>query len=231
MANRHRELSPRAFRVFGPKMLAMRREFEDEALESRFLTGEMGQRALSASIPIALPNSLAAEALGLRNKLLRWRLEMRHTINPFPDRIRPELTPRLNQTALALLSLIDSEAVREEVAVALGAQSELFRSSKRLTLEELLLSALARELRERPAGGLAVGTVTKRLNEALHGTEWTARSSKWVGWYLRVRLSLPTEKSHGVFVVPESHYERIRFLVARARFEVGSPDDGTPKEC
>jgi hypothetical protein len=56
MTNRHRELNPQAFRVFGPKIIAMRESFSDEALESRFITEETGSRPLRSEIPIHLPS-------------------------------------------------------------------------------------------------------------------------------------------------------------------------------
>lgn len=37
ISNKH-EYDPRAFNVYGPKIIAMRHSFEDEALESRFIT-------------------------------------------------------------------------------------------------------------------------------------------------------------------------------------------------
>src|SRR5206468_2327094 len=47
-----REFNPRAYAVFGPKLVATRGFFEDRALESRFLTEEMGQHRLREDIPI-----------------------------------------------------------------------------------------------------------------------------------------------------------------------------------
>ncbi len=73
MTNRHRELNPHAFTVFGPKLIGMREHFSDRALESRFLTEETGQRPLRADISIHLPGALHQEALALRNRLLAWR--------------------------------------------------------------------------------------------------------------------------------------------------------------
>ncbi len=72
--NRNKEFNPAAFKVFGPKVIAMRQGFEDPALESRFLTEETGTRPLRPDIPIHLPPSLKAEALELRNRLLHFRL-------------------------------------------------------------------------------------------------------------------------------------------------------------
>ena len=74
VVNSTREFNPYAFKVFGPKIIAMRGSFEDRALESRFLTEETGGRTLRSDIPIQLPNSLKREALELRNRLLHYRL-------------------------------------------------------------------------------------------------------------------------------------------------------------
>ena len=63
MQNRDKEFNPRAFRVFGPKIIAMRGSYDDPALESRFLTEDMGLRPMRADIPISQPTALRAEAL------------------------------------------------------------------------------------------------------------------------------------------------------------------------
>lgn len=60
--NRYKEFNPRAFNVYGPKVLATRGYYDDKALESRFLTEDMGQGPLRKDIPISLPNSWEEEA-------------------------------------------------------------------------------------------------------------------------------------------------------------------------
>jgi hypothetical protein len=62
------EFNPRAYAVFGPKLIATRGYFEDRALESRCLTEEMGQRRLRDDIPIHVSPAYKDEALHLRNK-------------------------------------------------------------------------------------------------------------------------------------------------------------------
>ena len=68
------EFSPRAFQVYGPKLVATRGLYEDRALESRFITEETGSRGLRRDIPINLPAAYKEEALHLRNKLLLYRI-------------------------------------------------------------------------------------------------------------------------------------------------------------
>ena len=57
-----REFSPKAYSVFGPKLIATRGYFQDRALESRCLTEEMGGRKLREDVPINLGNEYVAEA-------------------------------------------------------------------------------------------------------------------------------------------------------------------------
>src|SRR6266702_922490 len=68
-----REFSPRAYTVFGPKLIATRGYFQDRALESRCLTEEMGGRNLREDVPINLTADYKREALALRNQLLTFR--------------------------------------------------------------------------------------------------------------------------------------------------------------
>jgi hypothetical protein len=53
-----REFDPRAFTIFGPKIVAMRGSYEDPALESRFLTIEL-EPGQAAGAPISLPQTQA----------------------------------------------------------------------------------------------------------------------------------------------------------------------------
>jgi hypothetical protein len=62
MINQQREFNPRAFQVFGPKIVATRGHYEDRGLESRFLTETMGGRQLrgdpvsySTAEPVRVP--------------------------------------------------------------------------------------------------------------------------------------------------------------------------------
>jgi hypothetical protein len=68
--NQQKEFNPRAFHVFGPKIVATRGRYEDRGLESRFITEETGGRPLRGDIPINLPETFKDEARELRNKLV-----------------------------------------------------------------------------------------------------------------------------------------------------------------
>jgi hypothetical protein len=69
-----------AYQVYGPKLVATRGFFEDKALESRYLTEEMGTRPLGEHIPLNLTDQYKEEARRLRNQLLMFRPDLRrHT--------------------------------------------------------------------------------------------------------------------------------------------------------
>lgn len=215
MTNRHKELNPRAFRVYGPKLVAMRHSFTDRALESRFLTEETGQRPLRSDIPIQTPPELHREALELRNTLLAWRLTQWAAVRPHPERQAAGVDPRLNQTALSLLSLMEDPALRARVHDEMAREQRRVSAERAASPEGLLVQALA-DLFADPAGGrVTVSAVTEAFNQLGAESRTPPASPRQVGWRLRERLKLSTAKSNGVFVIPASERGKIKALAAR----------------
>ncbi|WP_300783149.1 hypothetical protein [Enhydrobacter sp.] len=109
-----KEFEPRAFHVFGPKMVGMRGRYDDRALESRFLSIDM-EPALKGTVPINLPDAYEAEALTLRNKLLHFRLRERLKVRLDHTLAVPGLEPRINQILLPLLSVVPDGQYRDAI--------------------------------------------------------------------------------------------------------------------
>jgi hypothetical protein len=215
MTNRHRELNPRAFRVFGPKLLAMRQGFSDRALESRFLTVEMGGRSLRADVPIHSPASLDVEATALRNHLLAFRFENLAKVGPKPERAVAGVEPRLNQMALALLSMIDDDALRQALGDELAGEEARVMQERASTLEAAMLVALVESFETAPMAGAPISDVGVRFNRKASAELGREASNKWVGGFLRNRLRLTTAKSHGVFIVPRSDWAKVQVLAKK----------------
>jgi hypothetical protein len=215
MINRHRELNPTAFKVFGPKLIAMRERFTDRALESRFLTEETGGRPLRADIPIHTPEDLKAEALVLRNKLLAWRFAARHSVGPNPSRLVPGIEPRLNQTALALLSIIDDEAVRGRIGQALAGEEARVLQERATSLEAAMLAGLLEAFAMPETSHVTVSDATQRFNQRACSDLGKPMTNKWVGGFLRNRLRLTTMKTGGVYVVQRTELAKIEALAHR----------------
>ncbi len=215
MTNRHRELNPQAFRVFGPKIIAMRESFSDKALESRFLTEETGKRPVRADISIHLPESLKAEALVLRNKLLAWRFQAHGLVGPDRARLIAGVEPRVNQTALALLSLIDDAALRQRIAVELSGSEARLKDERAQSREGRMTRALLEAFAVASAPQVGLADVAKRFNDGSAEFHETPMSNKWIGWFVRTRLRIATTKSNGVYAIPQTERQKIETLAAR----------------
>jgi hypothetical protein len=215
MQNRDKEFNPRAFKVFGPKLIGMRGYFGDAALESRFLTEETGGRALRADIPIHLPDSFGAEALELRNQLLHFRLCNLFHVKADPTRIPAGLEPRLKQTSLSLLSLIDDAGLRGEVAGTLSSYNDTLRARHRAALEFRVIAAVRDAFARPGVTAVSIKDILQRLKEDGWDDAADGISNKLVGSILRTRFDIATRKSHGVFVIPASEKEKIEALAAK----------------
>jgi len=215
MTNRHRELNPRAFKVFGPKIIGMRHGFSDDALESRFLTEDtVGQRDLTG-IPIHLPSTFHCEARAFRNRLLAWRFSQRFAVQLKPERALPHLEPRLNQVVLALLSVIEDEAVRDLIADEVGTSQSRSLEVRASSAEGVMVSVLLAALKASPDGEAPVGIVTARYNARMTDESDKQLTARGAGSFLRQRLRLAPMKKNGVYVVSRSELPKLRALAKR----------------
>lgn len=215
MTNRHRELSPQAFRVFGPKLIAMRQSFADPALESRFITEDTRARPLRADIPIHVSEDMRREARSIRNALLAWRFATLSTTASDPSRLVDGLSPRASQIVLSLLSLIDDPELRSAVCSFVGVADDQLRKEARAPVERLVLAAILAAFERGGTAGAAVGLITHLFNEDAEVHLGSRMTSKWVGAFVRRTFGLPTRKVHGVFAVPPEERERVVALAAR----------------
>ena len=215
MQNRDKEFNPRAFRVFGPKIIAMRGFYDDPALESRFITEEMGLRTLREDIPISQPASLKNEALSLRNRLLHFRFCTLFGAKPDPGALLVGVEPRVNQIALPLLSLVDDPTLRAEIGALFSSEQAERNNQRRETVEARVLVLIRETFAASDGTPVSIGSIADRFNAA-HGSEYGQPvSQKWIGHVVRKGLHLATRKSNGVYVVPVSEKPKIDALSAR----------------
>lgn len=192
---------PRAFTVFGPKVVAMRQSFDDQALESRFLTEAMGGRQLRSDIPINLPVQQEEEATHLRNRLLTYRFRRLPSIAVDPSLNDPTLSPRLNQILLPLLSIVDDADVRERIKEAAHGVERELAVERASTSEAALLAALCELLGEGERDAIPVADITKRFVERSGSDFDRPITNRYVGYLLRKRLNIATYKTHGVYAL------------------------------
>jgi hypothetical protein len=226
MVSNTREYNPKAFQVFGPKLVATRGEYDDRALESRFLTEEMGRNRLRDDVPINLPPEYEAEALKLRNKLLMYRLRNFHRAAIDPGAIDPALEPRLNQILVPLKSIVDDAAFRDELAgVARDLQASMI-ASRGLELETQLLEII-RDLLDSSAGPISLKAITSLFLER-HADQHNYKiTHRWIGGILRRKLHLQPQKGHSTYVIPVSEFPHLDVLFRKFGVDLKPPkNDG-----
>jgi hypothetical protein len=207
-----KEFDPRAFAIFGPKIVGMRRSYDDRALESRFLTIEM-EPGQATGVPINLPETQVAEALNLRNKLLTYRLRNRLAIRLDPSLADPNLEPRMNQILLPLLSVVPEgpwrAAIRE---IATGLQAGIV--AERGTSPEGHLLTIVAGLVASSTSLISLAEITEHF-ASTYGSEYERPIvNRWIGSVLR-RLGIALYKSNGVYVLLPGQDERITALCVR----------------
>lgn len=208
-----KEFRPRAFRIFGPKIIATRHSFENEALESRCLTAVLGARPLRGSIPISLTEDVDREALQLRNKLLMYRFRRQGAQHSGAEMISG-VSPRLSQILLPLLSVATCPHARARmIGFATGQQR---RSATQTDLERVVVEALCKLCdRERtPVTLKSLCDEFLRRTEGLYGRDIQPR---FIGGILR-RLGVPLHKTGGIFVVPAIAMPKVCALRELYRF-------------
>jgi hypothetical protein len=215
MMNQQREFNPRAFHVFGPKIVATRGHYEDKGLESRFITEEMGGRALRSDVPLNLPQTFATEAREIRNKLLLYRFHRRHEVKIDPGLADPTLEPRLNQIILPLLSVVADPKLRHDLQNVARATQASIVAERGLRVEAQVLEILAELILESDRPVIRVADVTVGLIRR-YGAEYERPiTNRWIGNILRKTLNLRTYKSHGVYVIPMNEKPKIELLCGR----------------
>lgn len=209
------EFNPYAYHVFGPKLVATRGSFNDRALESRFLTEEMGQVRLRDEVPINLPASHKEEALHLRNKLLLFRFRNLHKRAISDSLVDRSIEPRLNQIFIPLLSIVEDEKVREEFRVVMRQYNREMLSERGMDTEAQVLEVIQSLLSAPETKTLSISEITARFTE-LYEDEYERKiTNKWVGYVIRRKLHLRTERGREGYVISPTEHPRLGRLYER----------------
>src|SRR5205085_4531376 len=220
-ATSQREFDPRAYAVFGPKLVATRGFFQDRALESRCLTEEMGQHRLRNDVPINMPSTYKDEALHIRNKLLLFRFRNLHKRGAAEDLVDRSIEPRLNQIFVPLLSIIDDAQARDDLRELARQYNRELIAERGMDMEAQIFEII-RDLFAAGEVKPSIKDITSWFTDK-YGADYERKiTAKWIGGVIRKRLNLKTQKSHGVFVVPLSEKSKLERLYEKYGI---SPDD------
>lgn len=211
------EFNPHAYWVYGPKIIATRGPFEDRALESRCLTEEMGQRGLRTDVPINMSDAYKDEARHLRNKLLLFRFRNLGKRVATDDLVDRTIEPRLNQIFVPLLSIIDDPSTRADLRDLARRYNSDMIADRGMDTEAQVLEII-RDL-DANGGKLSIRDITNWFVNR-HAADYERKiTTKWIGYVVRKRLHLKTQKSHGVFVIPASELPALRRLYEKYGIE------------
>ena len=211
-----KEFDPRAFTVFGPKLVAMRKAFDDIALESRFLTEDMNARSVREDIPLNLPDAQAAEALHLRNKLLMYRFRTLSTSAIHTDQVDRTRSGRFNQTVVPLLSVVEDATMKAVIRGFAEDNEDRTASLRTLSIEAELVETMCELIEEDlEQEFLSVGVIAVALKRKIAGEFERPITSRYVGQIMRGDLGLHTYKRHGVYVLAANEFAKVAQLGKR----------------
>lgn len=134
---------PSAADVYGPKILATRRLFEDRATESRCLTKRMSTARPRPEISRVINRQFWADAEAIRNKLLMYRLRHHRPLEVDPALSDFSIEPRLDQVTLALKSLIADAEMREQINTFVRAYNATLITDRQMSLPAIVVQVLA----------------------------------------------------------------------------------------
>lgn len=211
-----------AFSAFGPKILNMRGKFPDDATESRCLTWETSSgRAYRDDIPRYMNREqFKQEALEIRNKLLRWRLQTWADVEPDYNQERTKHLPgRLVEITVSLLSISKDPEFRERILTFVERMNERAVMERQDTMEAKVLLGILRAyylpdqaILDLPDGlheslKLQVAHITRQTNRlineenaaaSLQGDDYQPQketSSAHIGKIISNKLNLETAKA------------------------------------
>jgi len=206
--------SPKAFHVFGPKIVATRGHYSDPALESRFIYERTKAGHIRKDIPVNLPDSYEQEAESLRNKLLMFRFKNWHRINPDKTAAMTIKSARIAQVYKPLFALAtDPEAI--EAIKRYAKKSERLLASLHSHSSEEKVLAIVTEILAKSKPVLSVANITQHYSARYGAEHIKPITPKWIGGVLRNKLHLNTIKRNGVYVLDDADLPKLTSLFER----------------
>lgn len=143
-----RNYEVQAYNVFGPKLIAMRRDFKDQAVSSRCLTiSLMGKEPIELKkrgIPLHLDEEFYKRALAVRNYLIAWRMKKwKPEIEVGEDLMDITVPARLNQVTMPLKAIAeDDPELMSDITLFVRSLNEELMLERSMGLDARILEAL-----------------------------------------------------------------------------------------
>ncbi len=206
----------KAYDVYSPKIVGTRETFSDSALESRFLVEEMGIGILRTDIPHRLPDEFYEEARMIRNKLLMWRFRNYFKPLAYHEGIISGITPRLQQIAIPILSIIESDEVKEKFKEFIQNYNQELIADRGQSRESEIVFTILKLEHDIDKKEFTMKEISNAIN---HDTELEFKdmlSPKKIGYLLRKKLQLKSRRtSNGWILDTNKNRERLDFWKER----------------
>jgi len=226
-----KEFDPRAYHVFGPKIIATRGFFQDRALESRCVTEDMRGGAIRSEIPLNLDERFHGEARSIRNQLLLYRLRTFKNARAETRAGARDLEPRLQQIFGPLVSVIGDASARERVIAVLRKQNDELVEDRSESAEAQVLEVIRDRMARDAEARLSVRDITDEFL-ARYGAEYERRiTPRWIGSVMRRRLGLKPSRSTGIFTLRPEDIARLKSLYVRYGIEEPASVEAPPQEA
>jgi len=182
-----------SYDVYGPKIIATRREFKDQALESRCLTERMDGK-VRTGLPVSISQTFWDRAQHLRNKLLAWRFRNYNRIQPSTAVIDLKIQPRLAQIINPLLSVVSDERTKANLIEFIMNEDSRFREDRANTIDGRIVRALLRIQSNGNPGYVSIEELTEEVNRSIPNDRYKLTNVK-VGRLVNRTLGLPRERT------------------------------------
>jgi hypothetical protein len=204
----------RSFNVFGPKIIATRGKFDDQALESRFLVEHMDGILKRKDISLNIDEQFEKEALVIRNKCLYWRLKNYGKRKIDPTIQDPTLESRLNQIIIPLSSVIKDDQMKVDLQTFMRDYNRELIDERGFSFEASLLEAVISEVKD-DSHFPSLKNITLIFNANLAERE-KHLSPRKMGYLIRSKFGIKTIRtSDGYKIDMDSFNANIEKLLKR----------------
>ena len=217
------------YNVFGPKIVASRGYFDDEALETPFITEKLENKRVRKDIPTTLTEEFWSQALKIRNKLLKFRLDKFLSYRNIPieehgdidPEIIKDLDPRLKQITEPLLSIIRSPELKKMVLLHSKKHIEEVKANKGLTFEAGILETMLTLVFCSEDKKAYMQEIASKFNSDNSNSLRSSLSARKVGHILRTKFLINTGRDNkGIYV--NDIEEKLKKLAERYNIDIES---------
>jgi hypothetical protein len=184
---------PTPFVTFGPKLIARRFPFPDDATEQRTITHYAYEA--TRNVPLHLKEEFWRESLTLRNKLLLWRFENLTTKFTEDDEfLSLKINPRLKEVLLPIVQVAQDKEVRKWLRDLALKLNEVIVDVRSESPQAGALSAIFALIKEgRKPEELQVGLIAEKFKE-LNPDYPVPVTARAMGSILRKELGLTVKR-------------------------------------